>query len=194
MVNASIVTVRCLVCTCEKHLPPELYLQSHILKIISTYNIIINVGISHTFGLLQNKYATTNNVNRSNVIENNLLTWRTCQTCDRWRPAVRCRTTWLPLRFPDSTNKEHGTDNRYPGTTLGNVWPRTDWFLRVPVSWLPDSRRLGTRNIRQHSIWYRDSTWSPVVCKVCKKKKMFHQFPLIHHINKTIARLIHTNL
>lgn len=27
MVNASMVTVKCLVCTCEKHLPPELYLE-----------------------------------------------------------------------------------------------------------------------------------------------------------------------
>ena len=29
MVKASIVTVKCLVCTCEKHLPPELYLLNH---------------------------------------------------------------------------------------------------------------------------------------------------------------------
>lgn len=27
MVKASIVTVKCFVCICEKHLPPELYLK-----------------------------------------------------------------------------------------------------------------------------------------------------------------------
>lgn len=29
IVKASIVTVRCFVCTCEKHLPPELYLEKN---------------------------------------------------------------------------------------------------------------------------------------------------------------------
>ena len=32
IVKASIVTVKCLVCTCEKHLPPELYLFRHTNK------------------------------------------------------------------------------------------------------------------------------------------------------------------
>ena len=157
IVNASIVTVKCLVWTCEKHLPPELYLLEEKIN-----NNVIKTSIR----------SKKKKKKKKENLRFFFFTWRISRTWCRSLISVQCRTSWLSLLFRDWMSRGRGTSIRHPGTKPKSFCSLIGWFLRERAAWLPYSRRRGTRNTRPRSKWWNGWIELLAACTIEDLNKM----------------------